>query len=56
MGAILAGCAVALLAGHRTGYPQALWFQRSLALVCLAAAAAALLRDRRHGGGARMNR
>jgi membrane-associated phospholipid phosphatase len=56
MGAVLAGCAVALLAGHRTGYPQAIWFQRGLALACLAAAAAALIRDRRREGDARIDR
>lgn len=32
-----AGCAVALLAGYDTGYPQAVWFQRSIGVVCLAA-------------------
>jgi len=31
-----AGCAVALLAGYDTGYPQALWLQRAIAVVCLA--------------------
>jgi hypothetical protein len=56
MGAVLAGCAVALLAGHRTGYPQAVWFQRALALACLAAAALALLRDRARRGDARIDR
>ena len=35
----LAGCAVALLTGYRTDYPQALWFQRALgaaSLLCFA--------------------
>ena len=35
----LAGCAVALLTGYRTDYPQALWFQRTLgaaSLLCFA--------------------
>ena len=35
----LAGCAVALLAGYRTDYPQTLWFQRALgasSLLCFA--------------------
>jgi membrane-associated phospholipid phosphatase len=31
-----AGCAVALLAGHDTGYAQALWFQRALGAMALA--------------------
>jgi membrane-associated phospholipid phosphatase len=56
MGALLAGCAVALLAGHRTGYPQAIWLQRGLAVVCLAAAAFALIRDRALGPDARIER
>jgi membrane-associated phospholipid phosphatase len=56
MGVVLAGCAGALLAGHRTGYPQAIWFQRGLALACLAAAAVALIRDRRRGADARIIR
>jgi membrane-associated phospholipid phosphatase len=46
---LLGGCAMALLAGHRTGYPQALWLQRAVALVCLAAAARAAVRDWRAG-------
>jgi membrane-associated phospholipid phosphatase len=50
---LLGGCAIALLAGHRTGYPQALWLQRVLALVCLAAAAWVLVRDWRASTGAR---
>jgi membrane-associated phospholipid phosphatase len=49
---LLAGCAVALLAGHHTGYPQALWLQRALALVCLAAAARGLVRDWRASAAA----
>ena len=32
-----AGCAVALLAGYDTGYPQALWFQRALGATALVA-------------------
>jgi membrane-associated phospholipid phosphatase len=32
-----AGCAVALLAGYDTGYPQAIWFQRAIAIFCLGA-------------------
>jgi membrane-associated phospholipid phosphatase len=32
-----AGCAVALLAGYDTGYPQAIWFQRAIAVLCLGA-------------------
>lgn len=49
---VLALCAVAMLFGYRTGYPQALWLQRGLALVCLGAAAQALLRDLRASGRA----
>jgi hypothetical protein len=49
---LLAGCALGLLAGHRTGYPQALWLQRALALVCLAAAAWVLVRDWRASAAA----
>jgi membrane-associated phospholipid phosphatase len=36
----LAGCAVALLMGYPTDYPQALWFQRAIGAACLAAFAA----------------
>ena len=36
----LAGCAVALLIGYPTDYPQALWFQRAIGAACLAAFAA----------------
>ncbi len=42
----LAGCAVALLAGYDTRYPQALGLMHALALSCLAAGALALLRRR----------
>ncbi len=37
MALALAGCAVALLAGYDTGFAQALWFQRAIAVVSLAA-------------------
>jgi membrane-associated phospholipid phosphatase len=36
----LAGCAVALLMGYPTDYPQALWLQRAIGAACLAAFAA----------------
>jgi membrane-associated phospholipid phosphatase len=38
IGALLAACALALLFGYRTGYPQALAFQRVLGAACLASA------------------
>jgi membrane-associated phospholipid phosphatase len=40
-----AGCAVALLAGYPSEYPQALWFQRAIGAACLAAFAATFVRD-----------
>ena len=40
-----AGCAVALIAGYPSEYPQALWFQRAIGLLSLAAFAATLVRD-----------
>ena len=46
LGAILAGCAVALLAGHDGGYPQAVWLLRSLAVAVLVAAGLTLWRGR----------
>ena len=42
----LAGCALALLMGYPTDYPQALWFQRAIGAVSLAAFAATFLRRR----------
>ena len=54
MALVLVGCAVALLAGHRTGYPQAVWLQRTLALVSLAAAAWVPVRDWRARADARI--
>ncbi|HTS52781.1 MAG TPA: phosphatase PAP2 family protein [Burkholderiales bacterium] len=36
----LAGCAVALIVGYPTDYPQALWLQRAIGAACLAAFAA----------------
>jgi len=50
LGAILAGCAAALLIGHDGGYPQAAWFLRGLAVAVLVAAGVALWR-----GGAGRN-
>ena len=44
-----AGCAVALLAGYHTQYPQALWFQRALGGLSLAAFAVSF----RHPSAAR---
>ena len=49
LGLILAGCAVALLAGHDGGYPQAGWFLRGIAVVVLAAAGLALWLARSDG-------
>jgi membrane-associated phospholipid phosphatase len=40
-----AGCAVALIAGYPSDYPQALWFQRAVGVVCLTAFAATFVRD-----------
>jgi len=40
-----AGCAAALIAGYPSAYPQALWFQRAIGVVCLAAFAATFIRD-----------
>ncbi len=39
----LAGCAVALLVSSVTDYPQALWFQRAIGMISLAAFAASFL-------------
>jgi membrane-associated phospholipid phosphatase len=50
VGLVLAGCAVALLADHRTGYPQAIWLQKAVAVLCLGDAAAGLFRGWRRGG------
>lgn len=47
LGLILAGCAVALLAGHDGGYRQAEWLLRGIAVMALAAAGLALWRARR---------
>jgi membrane-associated phospholipid phosphatase len=49
LGAILAGCAVALLAGHDGGYAQAAWFLRGVAVAVLAGAGLALWRGRSGG-------
>ena len=43
----LVGCAVALLAGHDTGFPQAVWFQRIIAVVSLTSFAVTFLPSRR---------
>lgn len=37
-----AGCALALATGYRTGYPQAIWLQRGVAIAALGAFAATL--------------
>jgi membrane-associated phospholipid phosphatase len=47
--AALAGCAVALLMRYPTDYPQALWFQRAIGAVCLAAFAATFIPARGRG-------
>jgi len=39
------GCAVALIAGYPSEYPQALWFQRAIGAASLAAFAATFVRD-----------
>ena len=44
----LAGCAVALLVSSVTDYPQALWFQRAIGVIALAALAATFVPS--HGG------
>jgi membrane-associated phospholipid phosphatase len=44
MALAMAGCAVALLAGYDTGYPQAVALQRAIAIACLLAAVLALVR------------
>lgn len=46
LGAILAGCAVSLLAGHDGGHPQTEWFLRVVAVVVLADAGLRLGRGR----------
>jgi len=47
IGLFLTACAVALLFGYRREYPQAEWFERAIAVACLAAAGLALWRDAR---------
>jgi membrane-associated phospholipid phosphatase len=42
----LAGCAVALLVGYPTDYPQALWFQRAIGAACLMVFAATFVHRR----------
>jgi membrane-associated phospholipid phosphatase len=51
LGLILAGCAIALLAGHDGGYQQANWLLRGIAVAVLAAAGVALWRAREGGHG-----
>jgi membrane-associated phospholipid phosphatase len=46
LGAILAGCAVSLLAGHDGGYPQADWLLRGIAVAVLTDAGLRLWRGR----------
>jgi membrane-associated phospholipid phosphatase len=59
-GLLLAGCAVVLVVGHDSGYPQAMAFQRVIGGVCLALAALALWQTRPargvDGGSARIGR
>lgn len=43
----LVGCAVALLVGFDTGFPQAIWFERAIALTSLAAFALTFVPKRR---------
>jgi len=45
----LVGCAVALLVGFDTGFPQAIWFGRAIAAASLAAFAVTFLPKRRGG-------
>jgi membrane-associated phospholipid phosphatase len=47
---VLAGGCVALIAGVKTGYPQALWFERGLGVLSLAVTAMLWRRDRRVDG------
>jgi hypothetical protein len=47
LAALLAACAVALVAGYPDDYPQALVFQRVIGICCLAAAALRLRRAAR---------
>jgi membrane-associated phospholipid phosphatase len=47
LGVLLAGCALALIFGFDTGYPQTAVFQRIVGAVCLIAAGIALWRDAR---------
>ena len=51
LGVLLAGCALALIFGFNTGYPQAAAFQRVVGAVCLIAAGVALWRDARLARG-----
>lgn len=46
LGLVLAACAVALVAGHDGGYPQARWLLRAIGLIALVAAGVALWRGR----------
>jgi membrane-associated phospholipid phosphatase len=46
MGLLLAGCALTLIVGHRSGYPQAMALQRVLGAVTLGCALLALWRER----------
>jgi membrane-associated phospholipid phosphatase len=46
---VFAGCALALLAGYDTGYPQALWLERALGALALLAFGLTFLRPRRSG-------
>jgi membrane-associated phospholipid phosphatase len=47
IGLILAGGAVALVVGAKTGYPQAVWFERVIGATCLAATAVLLWQEMR---------
>jgi hypothetical protein len=46
---VFAGCALALLAGYDTGYPQALWLERALGALALLAFGLTFVRPRRSG-------
>ena len=45
-----AGCAIALLAGYNTGYPEAIWLERAIGALALLAFALTFVR--RHRGPA----
>jgi membrane-associated phospholipid phosphatase len=56
VGALLVGCALGLVLGHDSRYPQAMTFQRLIGLACLASAAFALWRERAGARGRGVSR